>query len=66
LDKAIEATFSAFVMPCSEDNKANFAALQLRGEALMWWITSRLCSKGVLSLGMISNKLSRAITSLKD
>jgi membrane-bound lytic murein transglycosylase B len=27
----------AFVMPCSEENKANFAALQLRGEALMWW-----------------------------
>jgi hypothetical protein len=34
--KAIEAKFSAFVMPCSEENKANFAALQLRGEALMW------------------------------
>jgi hypothetical protein len=24
-------------MPFSEENKANFAALQLRGEALMWW-----------------------------
>jgi hypothetical protein len=35
--KAIEAKFSAFVMPFSEENKANFAALQLRGEALMWW-----------------------------
>jgi hypothetical protein len=35
--KAIEAKFSAFVMPCSEKNKANFTALQLRGEALMWW-----------------------------
>jgi hypothetical protein len=35
--KAIEAKFSAFVMPCSEENKANFAALQLRGEALRWW-----------------------------
>jgi hypothetical protein len=35
--KAIEAKFSAFVMPCSEENKANSAALQLRGEALMWW-----------------------------
>jgi hypothetical protein len=35
--KAIEAKFSAFVMPCSEENKANFAALQPRGEALMWW-----------------------------
>jgi hypothetical protein len=35
--KAIEAKFYAFVLPCSEENKANFAALQLRGEALMWW-----------------------------
>jgi hypothetical protein len=35
--KAIEAKFSAFVLPCSEESKANFAALQLRGEALMWW-----------------------------
>jgi hypothetical protein len=35
--KAIEAKFSAFVMPCSEENKDNFVALQLRGEALMWW-----------------------------
>jgi hypothetical protein len=33
--KAIEAKFSTFVLPCSEENKANFAALQLRGEALM-------------------------------
>jgi hypothetical protein len=24
-------------MPYSEENKGNFAALQLRGEALMWW-----------------------------
>jgi hypothetical protein len=35
--RAIEAKFSAFVLPCSEENKANFTALQLRGEALMWW-----------------------------
>jgi hypothetical protein len=35
--KAIEAKFFAFVLPCSEENKANFATLQLRGEALMWW-----------------------------
>jgi hypothetical protein len=35
--KAIKDKFSAFVMPCSEENKANFAALQQRGEALMWW-----------------------------
>jgi hypothetical protein len=24
-------------MPCSKENKDNFAALQLRGEGLMWW-----------------------------
>jgi hypothetical protein len=35
--KAIEAKFSAFVLPCLEENKANFAALQLWGEALIWW-----------------------------
>jgi hypothetical protein len=35
--KAIETMFSTFVLPCSEENKANFVALQLRGEALMWW-----------------------------
>jgi hypothetical protein len=29
--KAIDAKLSAFMMPCSEENKANFAALQLRG-----------------------------------
>jgi hypothetical protein len=33
----IEAKFSAFVLPRSEEHKARFAALQLRGEALMWW-----------------------------
>jgi hypothetical protein len=35
--RAIEAKFSAFVLPCSEEHKARFAALQLHGEALMWW-----------------------------
>jgi hypothetical protein len=35
--RAIEAKFSEFVLPCSEEHKASFAALQLRGEALMWW-----------------------------
>jgi hypothetical protein len=35
--RAIEAKFFAFVLPCSEEHKARFAALQLRGEALMWW-----------------------------
>jgi hypothetical protein len=35
--RAIEAKFSAFTLPCFEEHKANFATLQLRGEALMWW-----------------------------
>jgi predicted aspartyl protease len=29
--------FSIFTLPCSEGNKAGFAAQQLRGEALIWW-----------------------------
>jgi hypothetical protein len=32
----IEAKFSAFVLPYSEEHNARFAAMQLRGEALMW------------------------------
>jgi hypothetical protein len=35
--RAIEAKFSAFVLPCSEERMASFATLQLCGEALMWW-----------------------------
>jgi hypothetical protein len=35
--RAIETKFSAITLPCSEERKANFATLQLRGEALMWW-----------------------------
>jgi hypothetical protein len=35
--KATEAKFSAFVLPCWVENKTNIAALQLRGEALLWW-----------------------------
>jgi hypothetical protein len=64
--KAIEAKFSAFVLPCSEENKANFAALQLRGEALMWWDTSSQCSEGTLRLGMSLSRLSRATTFPRD
>jgi hypothetical protein len=26
-----------FTLPCSEERKASFAALQLRGAALIWW-----------------------------
>jgi hypothetical protein len=29
--------FSIFTLPCSEENKAGFAAQQLRGEELIWW-----------------------------
>jgi hypothetical protein len=47
--KAIEAKFSAFVMPCSKENKANLAALQLRGEALML-LTVNSCIKVRLDL----------------
>jgi hypothetical protein len=35
--RAIEAKFSVFTLPCSEERKASFAALQLRGAALIWW-----------------------------
>jgi hypothetical protein len=35
--KAIEAKISVFVLPCSEERKASFATLQLRGAALLWW-----------------------------
>jgi hypothetical protein len=34
---AIEAKFSAFVLPCYKELKVSFTTLQLRGEALMWW-----------------------------
>jgi hypothetical protein len=35
--RALEAKFFVFVLPCSEENKAGFAAQQLRGEVLIWW-----------------------------
>jgi hypothetical protein len=35
--RALEAMFSIFTLPCLEENKAGFAAQQLRGEALIWW-----------------------------
>jgi hypothetical protein len=34
---ATEAKFSVFTLPCSEECKASFATLQLRGAALIWW-----------------------------
>jgi hypothetical protein len=44
--KATEAKFSAFVLPCSEENKAKFVALQLWSEALMWWDNFKTMQKG--------------------
>jgi hypothetical protein len=35
--RAIEAMFTVFTLPCSDGRNAKFAALQLRGSALMWW-----------------------------
>jgi hypothetical protein len=35
--RAIEAKFSVFTLPCSEERKSSFASLQLRGAALIWW-----------------------------
>jgi hypothetical protein len=35
--RAIEAKFSVFTLPCSEERKASCAALQLRGAVLLWW-----------------------------
>jgi hypothetical protein len=33
----IESKFSLLVVPCSDTNKAHFAAQQLRGTARIWW-----------------------------
>ena len=35
--RAIEAKFDVLTLPCSEARKASFAALQLRGQACIWW-----------------------------
>ena len=35
--RVIEAKFTVFTLPCSEECKANLAALQLHGPALIWW-----------------------------
>ena len=35
--RTIESNFSLLVVPCSEANKAHFAAQQLRGTARLWW-----------------------------
>ena len=35
--KTIESKFDLLTVPCSEANKARFAAQQLRGSARLWW-----------------------------
>jgi hypothetical protein len=65
--RAIEAKFSAFVLPCSDEHKTRFAALQLRGEALMWWEHFKTCNLlDMKLLGPSSKELSRITTSQKD
>jgi hypothetical protein len=64
---AIDTKFSAFVLPCSEEHKARFAALQLRGDTLMWWESLRSCNLlDMKLLGQNSRKLSRTTISQKD
>ena len=35
--RTIESKFSLLLVPCSEQNKAHFAAQQLRGSVRLWW-----------------------------
>jgi len=35
--RTIESKFSLLTVPCSEANKAHYAAQQLRGSACLWW-----------------------------
>jgi hypothetical protein len=35
--RTIESKFALLVAPCSDANKARFAAQQLRGSAHLWW-----------------------------
>jgi hypothetical protein len=65
--RAIEAKFSAFVLQCSEEHKARFAALQLRGEALMWWEHFKIMQPAGHEVTWTnSGELSRTNTSQKD
>ena len=36
-DRTIGSKFSLLVVPCSDANKAHFAAQQLRSTACLWW-----------------------------
>jgi transcription initiation factor TFIID subunit TAF12 len=64
--RAIEAKFSVFTWPCSEERKASFAALQLRGAVLIWWENFKtMISTGHKSRGLNSSRPSRNITFLK-
>jgi hypothetical protein len=35
--RTIESKFALLAAPCSDENKALFAAQQLRGTAQLWW-----------------------------
>jgi hypothetical protein len=64
--RAIEAKFSVFTLPCSEERKASFAALQLRGAVLIWWENFKtMTPEGHKSHGLSSSRPSRNITFLK-
>jgi hypothetical protein len=64
--RAIEAKFSVFTLPCSEERKASFAALQLRGTTLIWWENFKtMILPDTKSLGLNSSRPSRNITFLK-
>jgi hypothetical protein len=64
--KAIEAKFSVFTLPCSEERKASFAALQLCGAALIWWENFKtMIPAGHQITWMNSSRPSMNITFLK-
>jgi hypothetical protein len=66
----IESKFALLSAPCSDTNKALFAAQQLRGTARIWWdhyyITTPCSRLVTLSHGMNSGPLSECITFQRD
>jgi hypothetical protein len=63
--RALEAMFSIFTLSCSEENKAVFAAQQLRGEALIWWEHFKCSHRVTRLLGQNLRKLSKSIIFLR-
>jgi hypothetical protein len=62
--RALEAMFSIFTLPCLEENKAGFAAQQLRGEALIGGSISNPCShRSPDYLGRIQESFQRGLYS---